>query len=232
MTTPILSPSELAFGRARESRASLGERLAIIAQSARVHRPHYMKAVDELVDHLIAVGTGRDAPAVGETMPSFTLPDQDGRLTSLEELLADGPVVLAIHRGHWCPYCRLNMIGLAEIADRVEPARIVAISTETQQYTRMMRDLAGATYPFLSDIGATYSLSLGLAMCVDQALAAMIAEVGWDVPLYQGGGAWVMPIPAVFIVKPDGIIAARHVDPDYRQRMDLDELISEVARLR
>ena len=232
MTIPILSPSEQAFRRARESRASLGERLAIIAQSARVHRPHYMKAVDELVDRLNAIGAGDAPPAVGDKMPAFALPDHNGRLVRLQQLLADGPVVLAFHRGHWCPYCRLNMIGLSEIAHRVAPAQIIAISTETRHYTRMMRDLIGGTFPFLSDLGATYSRSLDLTMCVEESLAAMIAEVGWDVPLYQGGGGWVIPIPAVFIVTPDGIIAARHVDPDYRQRMDLDQLIAEVARLR
>jgi hypothetical protein len=28
------------------------------------------------------------------------------RLVALEDLIADGPVAIAFHRGHWCPYCR------------------------------------------------------------------------------------------------------------------------------
>jgi peroxiredoxin len=60
----------------------------------------------------------------------------------------------------------------------------------------------------------------------------MISEAGWDVPVYQGGTDWVLPIPSVFVVTKDGLIAARHIDPDYRQRMEIDELLGCVQRIR
>jgi len=40
-------------------------------------------------------------------------------------------------------------------------------------------------------------------------------------------------VPATFIVGRDGIIKARHVDPDYRTRMEIDavlEALRHVAR--
>jgi peroxiredoxin len=154
------------------------------------------------------------------------LPDQDGRLVSLNQLLQNGPVIVAFHRGHWCPFCRLNMIGLAEIEESLRPAQIVAISSETQKYTRMLREQAGAHFPFLTDMDAGYTMSLDLAVWLDDRLANLIAEAGWDIPLYQGGGDWVLPIPAVFVVCQSGKIAARHIDPDYRYRMAIDELLS------
>jgi peroxiredoxin len=159
-------------------------------------------------------------------MPSFMLPDQNGQLVSLDALLGKGPVIVALHRGHWCPFCRLNMIGLAEIEDRLRPAQIVAISTETQKYTRMLREQAGARFPFLTDMDAGYTMSLDLAVWLDDRLANLIAEAGWDIPLYQGGSDWVLPIPAVFVVCQNGYIAARHIDPDYRYRMAIDELMT------
>ena len=54
----------------------------------------------------------------------------------------------------------------------------------------------------------------------------MIDGAGWHVTQYQGGGPWVMPVPSVFVVGRDGVITARHVDPDYRRRMELDDLLN------
>jgi hypothetical protein len=90
----------------------------------------------------------------------------------------------------------------------------------------MLREQAGARFPFLTDMDAGYTMSLDLAVWLDDRLASLIAEAGWDIPLYQGGSDWVLPIPAVFVVCQSGMIAARHIDPDYRYRMAIDELLS------
>lgn len=232
MTQQPISPVEAAFQTVRASEAPLADRLAVVAEAARVHRPEYTAAVEAFVARLRAVHAGSEAPQVGDMMPGFTLPDDSGHLVSLDELLERGPVIVAFHRGHWCPYCRLNMIGLAEIEGKVAPAQIVAISTETQRYTRILKAGSGAMFPVLTDMDAAYTMSLNLAVWADTELSRAIAKAGWDIPLYQGGGDWVMPIPAVFVLNQQGKIVGRHVDPDYRQRMDLEELLSCVDMVR
>jgi hypothetical protein len=52
----------------------------------------------------------------------------------------------------------------------------------------------------------------------------LIASAGWDMPTYQGNSAWMVPIPATFVVGSDGMITARYLDPDYRLRMETDQL--------
>jgi peroxiredoxin len=225
MTDQPISPIEAAFLEVRSSELSLQDRLRVVADAARIHKPWYADAVDEFASRLRQVQAGADAPGIGEQMPDFVLPDHEGRLVSLAEILAEGPAVIAFHRGHWCPFCRLSMIALAEIEEQLRPAQIVAISTETQRYTRMLREQTGARFPVLTDMDAAYTMSLSLAVWVDSKLAGMIAEAGWDIPVYQGGTDWVLPIPSVFVVRQDGTIAGRHIDPDYRQRMNLDELL-------
>ena len=42
---------------------------------------------------------------------------------------------------------------------------------------------------------------------------------------------WLLPIPAVFVLDRDGIVRARHVDPDYRRRMEIDDLVAAVRAL-
>ena len=89
------------------------------------------------------------------------------------------------------------MIALAEIEQQLKPAQIIAISTETQRYTRMLREQTGAMFPVLTDMDGAYAMALNIAVWLDDKLACMISEAGWDVPLYQGGKEWVLPIPAV-----------------------------------
>jgi peroxiredoxin len=36
----------------------------------------------------------------------------------------------------------------------------------------------------------------------------------------------VLPIPAVFVIGRDGLVKARFVDPDFRTRMAIDDLIA------
>ena len=50
---------------------------------------------------LVASGIAARAVGVGEHAPDFTLPDGRGRMVTLSERLAAGPVVLAFYRGVW-----------------------------------------------------------------------------------------------------------------------------------
>lgn len=215
-----------------DTELTLAERLQAIADRIRAKGPSpFATTIDQFIGRLEAANAGSTAPQVGERMPSFDLPDQDGRLLSLEELLEKGPLVVAFHRGHWCPYCRTNMIGLAEIQGKVAPAQIVAISPETRKHTSELRVMSGATFSFLTDVGVGYCLSVNLAVFVDQTMAALIAGAGLDIPAYQGGTPWIIPIPAVFVLDRDGTIVARYVDPDYRRRAEPSDILAHLQPL-
>jgi peroxiredoxin len=231
MTHPLVAALENVFQEVRGKDWPLGKRLQAIADEVRAKGPDFAVAVDTFVARLEAAEAGESAPQVGEPMPGFTMPDQDGKLVSLDAILARGPAVLAFHRGHWCPYCRLNMVGLAEIEDRLGPARLYTISAEQQQYTRKLRAEAGARFPFLTDVDGGYALSINLAIWVDELMASMIDGAGWDIPCYQGGPAWILPVPSVFFVDRQGIVRDRHIDPDYRRRMELEAIVEGARAL-
>src|SRR5262252_7402045 len=95
-----------AFRRVRDMDLSLQEQLRTFAAAVRRERPEFSAAVDRLVERLRQYGAGESAPRIGEPMPPFVLPDETGRMVSLEELLNRAPVAVTFHRGHWCPYCR------------------------------------------------------------------------------------------------------------------------------
>src|SRR5262249_52383402 len=91
---PLPDALEEAFRDCRDMEASLGERLDSFARAVRTLSPPFADAVDRLVTRLQKSGAGQNAPQVGEPMPPFHLPDEAGRLVSLDRPLCAGPVAL------------------------------------------------------------------------------------------------------------------------------------------
>jgi peroxiredoxin len=224
---PLAEALEEAFRHCRDMDASLNERLQALADAVRTLSTPFAEAVDRLVERLQQSGAGASAPAPGDLMPPFVLPDDQGRLVSLDQLLSNGPTAVVFHRGHWCPYCRISANALVQAQREVqdEPIQIVAIMPDRQEFARELRSEAGAPFPILTDMDNGYALSLNLSIWVGTELERMIAEAGWDLPSYQGNASWMLPIPATFVVDRSGRIRARNVDPDYRRRMEIDDML-------
>jgi len=218
---------EEAFKRIRSMDASLDEQLRAYADAARKRRPEFADAIDRLVERLRQNGAGENAPQPGEPMPPFILPDETGRMVSLDELTADGPVAVTFHRGHWCPYCRININALAHAHRQVsaDGGQIVAIMPDRQQFSSELKTKGGLPFPILTDMDNGYALSLNLAIWLGDEMQTMMTG-RQDLPEYQGNDAWMLPIPATFVVGQGGRIKARFVDPDYRKRMAIDDLLA------
>jgi peroxiredoxin len=155
------------------------------------------------------------------------LPDETGRLVSLKDLLAQGPVVVTFHRGHWCPYCRISISTLVKAQPRIKAlgACMVAIVPDREQFTAEMREDCNVNFPILSDIDNGYAMSLNLAIWVGAEMQEYMTKIGRMLPQYQGNDSWMLPIPATFVVGKDGRVKARFVDPDYRKRMTIEDLV-------
>jgi peroxiredoxin len=55
---------------------------------------------------------------------------------------------------------------------------------------------------------------------------------GCNIPPYNANHNWTLPIPATFVVGQDGLVKARHIDPDYRKRMDVDAILAAISAAR
>ena len=207
---------------------TLNERLMTFAMALRRLNQPFAEAVDRLVERLASTNAGASAPDVGEPMPGFLLPDNRGHLTGLEEVLAGGPVAIVFHRGHWCPYCHITNAALSEfeVEARTVGGRVIAITPDRRPFVGQFTAAAQAAFPILTDIDNGYALSLGLAIWVGDEMRGFMHAIGRDLGAYQGNDSWFLPIPASFVVNRGGIIVARHVNPDYRQRMELQDLMA------
>jgi peroxiredoxin len=216
-----------AFDQARELDGSMAERLDVFADAVRTLHPSTAAIVDRLVARLRQHEAGEDAPKPGDVMPTFVLPDETGRLVGLKDLLAQGPAVVTFHRGHWCPYCRISISTLVKAQPRIEAlgARMVAIVPDREQFAAEMREDCNVNFPILSDMDNGYAMSLNLAIWVGNEMQEYMSKIGRMLPQYQGNDSWVLPIPATFVIGNDGRIRSRFVDPDYRKRMVIEDLI-------
>jgi peroxiredoxin len=227
-TQIVVTDLQQAFDQARYLDGSMNERLDVFARAVRSKTPATAAIVDRLVSRLRDHSAGETAPKPGDAMPPFILPDEAGQLVSLKDLLAQGPAVVTFHRGHWCPYCRISINTLAKAQPRIEAlgARMVAIVPDRQPFAEEMKIDSGVTFPILSDMDNGYAMSLNLAIWVGDEMEEFMTGIGRSLPEYQGNDGWMLPIPATFVVGRDGRIKARFVDPDYRKRMAIDELIA------
>jgi peroxiredoxin len=220
----------LAFERCRDLDGPLADQLTAFADAVHRLTPDFADAVERLVARLRQSGAGGAAPQPGDPMPAFLLPDEQGRLFSLEELLARGPAVIAFNRGHWCPYCRISIRALARAHAEIIAigGTVAAIVPDRQQFAAEFKSDSQASFPILTDLDNGYALSLNLAVWVGTEMERLMGARGRDLPRYQGSDAWVLPIPATFVVGRDGRVRARFVDPDYRKRMATDDLLAAV----
>jgi hypothetical protein len=55
---------------------------------------------------------------------------------------------------------------------------------------------------------------------------AVVERRGHDLPTCQGNDAWMVLMPATFMVGTDGLVRARFIDPDYRRGVEVDDLLA------
>ena len=66
----------------------------------------------------------------------------------------------------------------------------------------------------------------------DPAQATDLPRKNWRraVSRSQGSNTWLLPIPASFVVGTDGEVKSRFLDPDYRKRVAVEDLIAALKR--
>ena len=210
------------------------------------HLPEWQQSICQKVRDLV-----HDAdPAVIETSkrtdrPYFVL---DGNICALQAakdhvnvFLYDGGMVpdpagiitgghtnktartIAIYKGE-----RINTRALTQAQDEIaaEGGQIAAIMPDQQHFTAELKAEHDAPFPILTDIDNGYAMSLNLAFWVGAEMQELMTCSGWDVSRSQGSDTWLLPIPATFVVGTDGEVKARFVDPDYRKRVSVEDLIA------
>ena len=182
-------------------------------------------------DRLVTAAAARDLTAampdpglhVGDEAPDFTLPNAFGKTVRLRDLLAEGAVVLTFYRGAWCPYCNLQLRGLQEALPAIERegARLVAVTPQKPDKSREQVAKDGYAFEILSDLDDQVIKAYRLYFEVPSDLRDVYQRLlSLDLAEYNGGGRYVLPVPATFVIGRDWLVRAAYADVDYRMRME------------
>jgi len=212
---------------------SLADRLKAYAAHSASRYPDLAKAYDALVARLERLDRNEIGPRLGARMPEFILPDDDGNLVSLSSLLRQGPVVISINRGHWCPYCKLELLAYAARHEEIRAAggQMVSIMPDSSAFTRDYRSRNALPFRILSDVDLGYSELLGLVFWISDDVEQLYRKLAIDLARYHGNQGCFLPFAAKFIVDPLGTIRMREVNVEFRQRLEPDAIVSALKAL-
>jgi peroxiredoxin len=183
--------------------------------------------IEALVADLSASGSVPGL-AVGDRAPGFTLPGADGNAVALADRLAAGPVVLAFYRGGWCPVCNIELRTLQQRLDDITArgASLVAVSPQGPDDSLDLAERMGLGFDVLSDLDQSVAEAYRIRFRLSGELIRQYTEWGMLLPDLNADRSWDLPVPATFVLDRSGVVRARHVDPDYRQRIDPDDVIA------
>lgn len=191
-----------------------------------------VEAIQTDIDKLIQSGIAEGALKVGQTAPDFTLTNVQGQPVKLSDKLAQGPVVLVFYRGEWCPYCNLTLRTNQKDLSRFQElgAQLVAVSPQTADHSLAVATKNELTFEVLNDRNNNVAREYGLVFKVGEDLRPHLSGLGADVPTFDGEDSWELPIPGVYVIGQDGLVRLAHVDPDFRNRPEPEQLLAALRQ--
>ena len=165
---------------------------------------------------------------IGEKLPNANFQNAEGKSVQLRTLLEEKPTVLVFYRGGWCPYCNVQLSGLVEIEEDILELgyQILAISPDDFKNLQSTIENNSTKYKLLSDPNGEFIQEIGIAFKTSSSLKEYIISKG-----QKGETSSVMPVPTVIIVDKKGVIKFEYINPNYKERISGDMLLSVLKTL-
>lgn len=195
--------------------------------------PHVFDAIGGSIETLRASGLADRAVGVGGHVALPVLDTVEGLPVDLADTAAGRPVVLVFYRGGWCPYCNVTLRAYAKALPAFEAAgaALIAVTPEAPAHAAATARDNDLRFPVAVDKGNRFARSLGLVFSVPDDLVPLYRDIGLDVAARNGEGGHDLPIPATYVLTPEGRVAWAHVDPDFTTRADPDDALAAVKSL-
>jgi peroxiredoxin len=169
----------------------------------------------------------------GAIAPDFHLSDHSGHQFSLARITAGGPAVVHFNRGPWCTYFDDSLTELAAAHEHILAAggQVVAITPPPSAVLEASARARAAQLPFttLIDEGMRVAIAYGLTYSLPVQLRPANLDRGYEPFHNPRAGDWLVPVPATYLVHPNGTIVLSVVDVDYRNRLHCRQLIAALG---
>ncbi|MCV9934294.1 AhpC/TSA family protein [Flavobacterium sp. LS1R47] len=167
---------------------------------------------------------------IGDIVTPFTLLNTQNQLIHSEDILKKGKTILAFYRGSWCPYCNLELRELqnniAKITDK--NATLLAISPQSPDHSKALTENHELTFEVLTDKNNRLAKQLGISFKLQEFALPTYQAIGINLEEFNQNDENTLPIPAVFVIDTNGAVVYKFIDTDYRNRLDIDELIQSL----
>lgn len=195
----------------------------------------YLDLIAEAALHLDQAGVSDRVRGVGQRAPDFALPKPNGELLALSELLRSGPVVLSFFRGEWCSFCQAEITALLHTQSHMAAFGATLVMISPEQPTRQLVSAANrqrGTVHVLQDAKLGVALRYGLVCRVPAGLQNFYRTHDPDLARDLSREAWLLPLPADFVIRPDGVVSLSYANPDFTQRLDPLLIVEVLASFR
>ena len=170
----------------------------------------------------------------GDRAPHFVLETVAGKAFDFDPRSLERPAVLLVFRGGWCPYCNLYLSDMREVVPEIRRlgVDVLFLSGDRPELlfesleTRTRDEIDGLGYTILSDANAQASIALGIAFQVSGATVDYVNNKGDGYRESSMERHGILPVPAVFAIDKDGVIAFAYVNADYKERLPAGELLA------
>ena len=204
----------------------------ITARTRELVQAERLAVGERAIAELFASGIeGRILP-VGALAPEFALNDSRGRLVRSADMLALGPLVVKFFRGRWCTYCVTELETWRELYGQLRErgALMVAIGPQTERQNDFMVSQHGLPFAVLSDPGCALAEKFGVAYTVPESMREYYQSILINIPFVNGDESWRMPLPATYVISPDGRVVFAEAHADFRVRAEPEEVLAAAFR--
>ena len=167
---------------------------------------------------------------INSKAPDFKAVDQNGNSIRLKDMVKNGNVVLFFYRGNWCPYCSRQ---LKQLQDSLElfvekGVQVVAITPEKPEGISKTIEKSSATFPIIHDEEGKIMKAYDVRFAVDEKSVSRYKMSGIDLAATNGKNGTNLPVPAVYIINKENTIIYRYFNEDYKKRVSVKELLSNL----
>lgn len=113
---------------------------------------------------------------------------------------------------------------LQRIRDR--GAELVAVSPMLPDGSLTIVERNELAFEVLSDPGNRVAREYGLVFGLPERMVDAQRRLGTELPEWNGDDSWELPVPGTFVIGADGIVRLAFVEPDYRERLEPDEILA------
>ena len=177
--------------------------------------------------------------AAGQPAPRFTVRTVDNENFDFDPRRLDRPVVVISFRGGWCPFCNMHLSELRGVVADIGALDVDVLFLSGDRpallYQSLERetrhDIANLDYTILSDADAQAAIAFGIAFRASAATIARRHEKGQDIEASSMARHGVLPVPSVFAIGTDGVIAFAYSNPNYKVRLPASELLQVATEI-